>query len=101
MAVVGAAAAVKSTLAELVCAACRLLQGTKSWIQCVSMDGYSFPNSYLVSQSATDHLGRPCSLKEIKGAPSPLDADALLRDLLLLRSSTSNTDAILLPAYSR
>lgn len=98
---VGAAAAGKSTLAQLICAACDVLHGMDTWSQCVSMDGYSFPNSHLVAQPATDHLGRACTLKDIKGAPSTLDANAFLRDLLRLRSSSSSVETILLPAYSR
>lgn len=99
--IVGAAAAGKSTLAQLVCAACSVLWRAScgAWIQCVSMDGYSFPNSHLVAQPATDHLSRSCSLEDLKGIPVTLDADALLRDLLRLR--TSKRESVLLPAYNR
>lgn len=98
MGIVGPAAAGKSTLAQLLCAAGDALWGD-SYMQCVSMDGYSFPNSYLSAEPAVDHIGRPCTLKAVKGLPSTLDAGALLRDLHLLRSTDAQT--VLLPAYSR
>lgn len=99
--IIGAAAAGKSVLAQLVCAASAILQGNESWAQCVSMDGYSYFNSHLLAQPATDHLGRACTLKDIKGAPSTLDADAFLRDLLRLRSPSTSSQTIRLPAYDR
>lgn len=98
MGIVGPAAAGKSTLAQLLCAAGDVLWGN-SYMQCVSMDGYSFPNSYLSAEPAVDHLGRPCTLKAVKGLPCTLDAGALLRDLRRLRSTDAQT--VLLPAYSR
>lgn len=70
-------------------------------MQCVSMDGYSFPNSRLSAQPATDHLGHSCTLKDVKGLPSTLDADAFLGDLMRLRSPDSANQAIYLPAYDR
>lgn len=63
------------------------------------MDGYSFPNSYLRAEQAIDHQGRPCTLKDIKGLPNTLDVDALLRDLLRLR--TAGREPVLLPSYNR
>lgn len=98
MGIVGPAAAGKSTLAQLLCAAGDVLWGD-SYMKCVSMDGYSFPNSYLSAEPAVDHMGRPCTLKAVKGLPSTLDASALLRDLRRLRSTYADT--VLLPAYSR
>lgn len=99
MGIVGPAAAGKSTLAQLLCAAGDVLWGD-SYMQSVSMDGYSFPNSYLSGEPAVDHRGRPCTLKDIKGLPSTLDAGALLRDLRRLRSA-DDMQTVLLPAYSR
>lgn len=102
--VIGAAGAGKSTLVQLICLACGVLwrtEGGAAWVQCVSMDGYSLPNSHLSAQSAKDHLGRSCTLKDVKGVPSTLDADAFLGDLVRLRSPDSATQAILLPAYDR
>lgn len=98
MGIVGAAAAGKSTLAQLLCAAGDVAWGT-SRVQCFSMDGYSFPNSHLSTQRAEDDQGRPCSLKDIKGLPRTLDAEALLRDLRRLHRPSTQT--VRLPAYSR
>lgn len=98
MGIVGAAAAGKSTLSQLLCAAGNTLWGT-SWAQCISMDAYSFPNSRLSATPAVDHLGRPCTLKDMKGLPSTLDAEALLRDIRRLCPPTAQT--IFLPAYDR
>lgn len=94
----GCAAAGKSTLAQLLCAACGILWGP-SKIQNVSMDAYSFPNAHLSTRPAEDHIGRPCTLKDIKGHPKTLDCASLLRDLDRLRAPNAQT--ILLPAYSR
>ncbi|CAM9767215.1 unnamed protein product [Ascophyllum nodosum] len=96
--IVGPAGAGKSTLSQLLCAACTILSGTP-WVQCVSMDGYSFPNSRLVAEQAVDNLGRICTLKDIKGLPSTLDVNVLLQDLLRLGSA--GNDPIFLPAYDR
>lgn len=63
------------------------------------MDAYSFPNAHLSTESAEDHAGRPCTLKDIKGHPKTLDCASLLRDLNRLR--VPNAQTILLPAYSR
>lgn len=63
------------------------------------MDGYSFPNSYLLAEQAFDHQSHPCTLKDIKGLPNTLDVDALLRDLLRLR--TAGREPVLLPSYDR
>lgn len=101
MGIVGPAGAGKSTLAQMICSACRRFWEADGapWIQCVSMDGYMYPNSYLVAQSAKDHLGNPCSLKDIKGAPSTLDVEGLIRDLDRLRSRCC--ESVLLPSYDR
>lgn len=95
----GSAGAGKSTLAQLLCAACNILSGRSHFSQTVSMDGYSFPNAHLSAQPAEDHLGRPCTLKDVKGHPKTLDCASLLRDLERLR--LPNAQPILLPAYSR
>lgn len=63
------------------------------------MDGYSFPNSYLLAEQVLDHRSNPCTLKDIKGLPNTLDVDALLRDLLRLR--TAGRETVLLPSYDR
>lgn len=94
----GCAAAGKSTLAQVLCAACCILWGSSS-IQSLSMDAYSFPNAYLSTGPAEDHIGRPCTLKDIKGHPQTLDCAAFLQDLRHLRAKSAQT--ILLPAYSR
>ncbi|CAM9739592.1 unnamed protein product, partial [Scytosiphon promiscuus] len=93
----GSAAAGKSTLAQLLCAACGVLWGTSS-VTCLSMDAYSFPNAYLSAEPA-EYLGRPCALKDIKGRPETLDSASFLRDLDYLRLRSTHT--IMLPAYSR
>lgn len=93
----GSAAAGKSTLAQLLCAACGVLWGSSS-VACVSMDAYSFPNTYLSAEPA-EHLGRPCTLKDIKGLPETLDSASFLRDLNHLRHPSVHN--IMLPAYSR
>lgn len=95
----GPAGAGKSTLAQLLCAACNILSGQRQFSQAVSMDAYSYPNAQLSAQPAEDHLGRACTLKDIKGQPKTLDCASLLRDLELLRLPSSQN--ILLPAYSR
>ncbi|CAM9752644.1 unnamed protein product, partial [Hapterophycus canaliculatus] len=93
----GSAAAGKSTLSQLLCAACRVLWGASS-VASVSMDAYSFSNAYLSAESA-EHLGRPCTLKDVKGRPDTLDSASFLRDLDRLRFPSART--IMLPAYSR
>lgn len=95
----GSAGAGKSTLAQLLSAACNILSGQCHFSQTISMDAYSYPNAQLSAQSAEDHLGRPCTLKDIKGQPKTLDCASLLRDLERLR--LPNAQTILLPAYSR
>lgn len=95
----GSAGAGKSTLAQLLCAACNNLSGQCHFSQTVSMDAYSYPNAHLSAQPAEDHLGRACTLKDIKGQPKTLDCASLLRDLELLRLPIAQP--ILLPAYSR
>lgn len=95
----GSAGAGKSTLAQLLCAACNTLSGRSHFSQTVSMDAYSFPNAHLSAQPAEDHLGRACTLKDIKGQPKTLDCVSLLRDLERLRLPNART--LLLPAYSR
>lgn len=93
----GSAAAGKSTLAQLLCAAYRIIWGASS-IQCISMDAYSYPNAHLAAE-VTEYLGRACTLKDIKGLPNTLDCTSLLRDLGRLRTPT--TESVKLPAYSR
>lgn len=95
----GSAGAGKSTLAQLLCAACNILSGRCDFAQTVSMDAYSYPNAQLSAQPAEDHLGRPCTLKDIKGQPETLDCASLLRDLERLR--LPNAQTIMFPAYSR
>lgn len=98
MGIIGAAAAGKSALAQLLCAASSVLWDV-SRVQCVSMDGYSFPNSYLAAEPGVDHLGRPCTLKDIKGLPRTLDVDKFSSDLRRLHRP--NGEAVLLPVYDR
>ncbi|CAM9094230.1 unnamed protein product [Ectocarpus fasciculatus] len=93
----GSAAAGKSTLAQLLCAAYGIIWGASS-IQCISMDAYSYPNAHLAAE-VTEYLGRACTLKDIKGLPKTLDCASLLRDLGRLR--TPSKESIKLPAYSR
>ena len=99
MGLCGSAGAGKSTLAQLLCAACDILANNNRFSQTVSMDAYSFPNAHLSAEPAKDHLGRACTLKDIKGKPDTLDCASFLVDLERLRSS--NAETILLPAYSR
>lgn len=95
----GSAGAGKSTLALLLCAACNILSDRPNFSQTVSMDAYSYPNAQLSAQPAEDHLGRACTLKDVKGQPKTLDCASLLRDLERLR--LPNAQSVLLPAYSR
>lgn len=95
----GSAGAGKSTLAQLLCAACNILSGECRFSQTLSMDAYSFPNAHLSAEPAKDHLGRACTLKDIKGKPETLDCASFLLDLERLRSL--NAETILFPAYSR
>lgn len=95
----GSAGAGKSTLAQVLCAACNILSGQPHFSQTVSMDAYSHSNAHLSAQQAEDQLGRACTLKDVKGQPRTLDCASLLRDLERFR--LPNTQSILLPAYSR
>ncbi|CAM9240739.1 unnamed protein product, partial [Choristocarpus tenellus] len=99
---VGPAGAGKSVLSHLLCAACNLIwmvpEAVSGWAQALSMDGYSLPNSYLLSHETQNAAGQRCKMKDIKGAPCTIDVDSFLRDLLRLRTDTCD---IALPVYDR
>jgi pantothenate kinase len=67
-------------------------------IVALGLDGYHFPNAYLLARPAPPGVPEPGSLSLYKGGPFTFDAARLAADLRRLRETA---DPVALPAYDR